>query len=154
MTRSNANDKIRHQNTEASVMENKKGKIAGLAHIGVYISDIERSIAYYTGMLDFECYHRVDIEENEGVTRIAFLRNGSCIIELVQKPGATEIPDGPVDHIAMDVDDIDAAMANLKAKGIEFETDEPVFLPTMFNGVKFAFFRGPDGEHLEINQLL
>jgi lactoylglutathione lyase len=154
MTFKKGSDRINYQNTEASIMENKKGKITGLAHIGVFITDIERSIAYYTEMLDFECYHRVDIEDGSGVTRIAFLRNGSCIIELVQKPDAVLKPDGPIDHIAMDVDDIDAAMANLKAKGIEFETDEPVFLPTMFNGVKYALFRGPDGEHLEINQLL
>lgn len=135
-------------------MENKKGKITGLGHIGVFISDIERSIAYYTDILDFECYHRVDLEDNGGITRVAFIRNGSCIIELVQKPDATQKEDGPVDHIALDVDDIDLAMANLKAKGVEFETEEPVFLPTMFNGVKYALFRGPDGEHLEINQLL
>jgi len=135
-------------------MENKKGKITGLGHIGVFISDIERSIAYYTDILDFECYHRVDLEENGGITRIAFIRNGSCIIELVQKPDAAQKADGPIDHIAMDVDDIDSVMADLKAKGVEFETEEPVFLPTMFNGVKYALFRGPDGEHLEINQLL
>ncbi len=135
-------------------MEDKKGKITGLAHIGVFVSDIERSIAYYSSMLDFKCYHRVDIEDKNGTVRIAFIRNGSCVIELVQTPDAMQKTDGPVDHIALDVDDIDAAMANLKAKGVQFETKEPIFLPTMFSGVKYAFFRGPDGEHLEINQLL
>jgi len=131
-----------------------KGRITGLAHIGVFISDKERSITYYSEMLDFECYHRVNIEEKNGTVRIAFIKNGSCVIELVQLPDAAQKPDGPIDHIAMDVDDIDAAMANLKAKGIKFETDEPLFLSTMFSGVKYAFFRGPDGEHLELNQIL
>lgn len=154
MTYERGSDRIKYKTTEAKNMDNSKGKINGLGHIGVFISDLERSIAYYTDMLGFECYHKVDIEDSGGVTKIAFIRNGSCTIELVQKPDASQKPDGPIDHIALDVDDVDAAMANLKAKGIVFETDEPVFLPTILNGVKYALFRGPDGEHLEINQLL
>ena len=72
----------------------------------------------------------------------------------MQKPDAVQKPDGSIDHITMLVDDIDAAMADLRAKGVTFETDEPVDLPMIFSGVRYAFFRGPDGEHLEINQLL
>jgi lactoylglutathione lyase len=134
--------------------QSTKGSITGLAHIGVYVSDMNRSMTYYEKILGFECYEKVDIEEPSGVLKLAFLRKGSCAIELVQKPEVTPKQDGPVDHIAMEVDDIDAAMANLKAKGVVFDTDESVFLPSLFKGVKIAFFRGPDGEHLEINQLL
>ncbi len=135
-------------------MPDTKVRVNGLAHIGVFVSDIERSIAYYEKILGFECYEKTDIENPSGVIRLAFIRNGSCIIELVQKPNAIQKSDGPVDHIAMVVDDIDAAMKSLKAKGVVFEKDEPVVLPTLFNGVKYAFFRGPDGEQLEINELL
>ncbi len=135
-------------------MPDTKGKVTGLAHIGVYVSDIERSVTFYEKILGFECYEKADIEDPSGVIRIAFVKNGSCVIELVQKPDATQKPDGPIDHIAMLVDDIDAAMADLRAKGVTFETDEPVDLPMVLNGVRYAFFCGPDGEHLEINQLL
>lgn len=136
------------------MMQSTKGRVIGLAHIGVYVTDISRSMTYYEKVLDFECYEKVDIEDPSGVIKLAFLRNGSCVIELVQKHNATQKQDGPVAHIAMEVDDIDAAMANLKAKGVIFETNEAVLLPSLFKGVKIAFFRGPDGEHLEINQLL
>lgn len=135
-------------------MPDTKGNVTGLAHIGVFVSDIERSITYYEQILNFECYERADIEDPSGLIRLAFIKNGSCIIELVQKPNAPQKSDGPVDHVAMIVDDIEAAMTNLKAKGVTFEKDEPVFLPMLFNGVKYAFFRGPDGEQLEINELL
>ncbi len=135
-------------------MQDTKGRVAGLVHIGVVVSDIERSITFYETILGFECYEKVDIEQTSGVIKLAFIRNGSCIIELIQKPNVTQKPDGPVEHIAMVVDDIDAAMTDLKAKGVTFEKDEPVLLPMLFNGVKYAFFRGPDGEQLEINELL
>lgn len=133
-------------------MQNKN--ITGLAHIGIYISDLDRSVTFYEDKLGFECYHKVDIKDDSGITRIAFVRNGSCVIEIVQHPEPRHGKDGVVEHISMAVEDIEAVMADLKAKGIVFETEAPIFLPTMFNGVKFAFFRGPDGEHLEINQLL
>lgn len=133
-------------------MQNKI--VTGLAHIGVYISDLDRCVAFYEDKLGFECYHKVDLKDDAGITKIAFVRNGSCVLEIVQLPEPMNGKDGVVEHISMAVDDIEAAMAELKAKGIVFETEAPIFLPTMFNGVKYAFFRGPDGEHLEINQSL
>jgi lactoylglutathione lyase len=130
------------------------GKITGLGHIGVFVEDIDRSIKFYTEVLGFELYEKAEVPEDGGVTICAFIRNGSCVVELVQKPGAQPRTDGPVDHIAMAVDDVDAVMAHLKKHGIVFETDGPVHLPMIFDGVRFACFRGPDGEHLEICQVL
>ena len=131
-----------------------KTDIKGLAHIGVFLDDIDKSVAFYTDILGFECYHRVDIEENGGITRIAFVKKGTCIIEIVQPGNAGGKADGRVNHIAMQVEDIDAQMAILKQKGIVFETESAVTLPAIFNGVKYAMFRGPDNERLEIMQLL
>lgn len=132
-------------------MGNKNSKINGLAHIGVFVSDIDRSIAYYTSILDFEYDHRFDIENNGEVTKIAFVKKGTCVIELVQQPEAKQKLDGSIDHIALDVDDIEAVMAGLIAKGVVFETDKPLILPKK---LKYAFFRGLNGERFEINQRL
>ena len=130
------------------------GKITGLGHIGVFVKDIDKSVDFYTNVLGFECYHRAEIPDKDGLTRIAFVKSGTCILELVQFPVVPEKKDGPVDHIAMAVDDIDAVQARLKEKGIAFETESPIHLPQVMNGCKYIFFRGPDGEHLELNQLL
>lgn len=132
-----------------------RGRITGLAHIGVFGRDIEKSVDFYTNVLGFECYHRNEIAENGGVTKVAFVRAGTCDLELVQLPAAAPKKDGPVDHIALAVDDIEAAIIRLKEKGIEFETAEPVDLPMIFEkGVRYINFRGPDGEHIELNQVL
>lgn len=130
------------------------GKITGLGHIGVFVKDIEKSIEFYTDVLCFDCYHRAEVPGDDGVTRVAFVKSGTCDIELVQFPATPEKNDGPVDHIALAVDDIEAVMARLTEKGIAFETESPIHLPMVFDGIRYIFFRGPDGEHLELNQAL
>jgi catechol 2,3-dioxygenase-like lactoylglutathione lyase family enzyme len=53
--------------------------IKGLAHIGIFVKDIDKSIDFYK-RLGFT----LDKEENIGV-RLAFLSAGTCLIELVDK---------------------------------------------------------------------
>ncbi len=63
--------------------------------------------------------------------------------------------DGHIDHIALDVLDIDKAYAEILAAGMEVLEDEaPRFLPFWTHGVKFFTVRGPDGEKVEFNQML
>lgn len=133
-----------------------KNNITGLAHIGLFISDIEKTKEFYQDILGFEVYHECQIEENGGVTKIAFIRNGDCVIEVVQPVGYTKRQDGFVDHIALNVKDIELVKEGLAKKGIEFESEEIVYAPMVFppKGTKWILFRGPDGEHLEINQIL
>ncbi|MGI5849690.1 MAG: VOC family protein [Christensenellales bacterium] len=130
-------------------------EITGLAHIGVFVRDISRSIDFYTRVLGFECYFEADVPDEGGIIKAAFLRCGTCEIELVQFPDSKERKDGVVDHISFAVSDLEAMMKCLERKGIAFETKEPAILPMLFDrGVRHIFFRGPDGEHLEISEKL
>lgn len=130
-------------------------KILGLAHIGVFVKDIVKSIGFYSDVLGFECYHETDIQQDHGITKIAFIRCGTCEIELVQLPMHTQRRGGMIDHIALRVDDLEGVMACLAKKGIQYDTEDPVELPMVFdNGVRYIFFSGPDGERLELSQVL
>ncbi|AWM32857.1 hypothetical protein DDQ68_08725 [Hymenobacter nivis] len=62
--------------------------------------------------------------------------------------------DGRIDHVAFDVDDIDATYALLKSEGITIIEDQPVFLNFWARGCKFFNLLGPDGERLEFCQIL
>ena len=73
-----------------------------LAHIGVYVHDLERSVRFYQDVLDFVQIFRY---ENQG-TPIAFLQNGTCVLELIEKPASAGRTDGRVDHIALAVTDL------------------------------------------------
>jgi len=118
-----------------------KGKILGLAHIGIFVKDIDKSIDFYK-RLGFT----LDNEEKPSI-RLAFMSAGSCLIELVEKSDIPTRSAGVVDHIAVTVDDIEAAIANARAQGIQI--DAAVNTMNILGGIKNVFFEGPDGERLE-----
>ena len=119
-----------------------KGKITGLAHIGIFVRDIDKSIDFYK-RLGFT----LDAEEQPSI-RLAFLSAGNCLIELVEKKDEPARNAGVVDHIAVVVDDIDAAIANANENGIQIDASQ-VGTMTILDGIKNVFFEGPDGERLE-----
>lgn len=131
-------------------------EITGLNHIGVFVKDLEKSKDFYTNVLCFECYSECNIESDDGITKIAFVRRGSCIIELVEFPEYTKrSTDSVIAHIALNVTDIGLVQACLEKKGVKFDTEKPIELPIVFdNGVKYILFKGPDGEVIELNQIL
>lgn len=128
--------------------------ITGLSHIGVFVRDMKTSLDFYTAM-GFECYSKADVQNKDGAVQLAFLRCGSCEIELIKVPVYEERKDGRVDHIALRVGNIDAVIRQLVDNGVTFDTEKPVEMPALFdNGIKNIFFRGPDGERLELVEVL
>lgn len=127
--------------------------VSAYAHVGLYIKDVERSKTYYSDVLGFTC---VSEFTNDFGDKLAFMKSGSMILELIQHKVWMDRRDGLFDHIAMQVDDIEAVSAALKSKGVEFEDE--IFFETRIshfkNGVKYQAFRGPDNEHLEIYQII
>jgi len=118
-----------------------KSNITGLAHIGIFTKDIGKSIDYYK-RLGFT----LDNEEQAGETKLAFLSAGTCLIELVGIGG--ERTAGVVDHIAVVVDDIEKAISDANANGIEIDASQIASMPIL-GGIRNVFFTGPDGERLE-----
>ena len=118
----------------------------GLQHIGVPTNDIENTIRFYTS-LGFSVAHRAD---NRGEL-VAFLRLGDLVIETYQNGRAVGAA-GAVDHIAVNVTDVDAARRIADAMGLE--VIEEGRLPFWDNGVKYFTILGPNREKLEFNQYL
>ena len=118
----------------------------GLQHIGVPTNDIDKTIAFYTA-LGFEVAHRAD----NGAEPVAFLRLGDLMIETYQNGRAAGTA-GAVDHIALNVTDVERAR-NI-ADGLGLEVIEEGRLPFWENGVKYFTILGPNGEKLEFNQYL
>ncbi|MCX6078601.1 MAG: VOC family protein [Chloroflexi bacterium] len=136
-----------------------QGNLQGLQHLGLPVTDLQRSQAFYA-QLGFVTALRTDLAEADGTVFVAMLEKAGLTIELYQLPGArrdevASRQDGHIDHIALDVLDIDGAFTELKAAGFEIlEPDAPVFLPFWSKGVRFFTVRGPDGEKVEFNQRL
>jgi lactoylglutathione lyase len=87
------------------------------------------------------------------------MKQGEIRIELYQLP-ARFLPaiinrkDGPLDHIAFDVPDIDLVFSDMKARGFNPIEEGPVFLPYWKHGCRYFYILGPEGERLEFNQIL
>lgn len=87
--------------------------------------------------------------QSDGISRIDLDLNGLAIFLL---PSGPEIPDGPsepyvgLDHFGLRVDDIEAAAADLKAKGAEFWLEPVQHRP----GLKISFINAPGDVRIEI----
>ena len=126
-------------------------KLTGLAHIGILVSDVEASKDFYLNTLRFD-FKAENVLPN-GV-RLIFCDAGSCQIELVCPPAATNRPEGVVSHIAIECENIEAWVEELRAKGVKFESDHVNVMGGLLGGAKNIFLNGPDGERIELWEYL
>ncbi len=99
-------------------------------HVGVAVEDLEGAIALYEGTFGMPLAHRETVEE-QGV-EAALLDVGDGHVELLQ-PLGPETPVGKfvakrgegLHHVAYAVADIEAALDELKERGIELIDSEP-----------------------------
>jgi len=132
--------------------------INSLQHIGIPVTDIDKSVAFYE-RLGFANVMKAPFTIGGETGSCIMMKRDGMVIELYQLP-AKELAaikdrkDGHIDHIAFDVPDADKAMATLRHHGFNVVEDSPVKLNFWKNGVKFFFITGPDGERLEFNQVL
>lgn len=129
-----------------------------LQHVGLPVTDLAVSQAFYKS-LGFKNVMSSTFEHNGGTGNVAMMKLGSIIIELYQmpQPELSEVrkrTNGRIDHIAFDVDDIDATYSQLKSAGFTIVEDKPVYLAFWEKGCKYFNILGPGGERLEFCQIL
>lgn len=105
-------------------------KCLNMDHIGVAVKSLEEAADFYENILGIK---RTGIEEvAEQQVKVMFLPCGDCEIELLESTSE----DGPVarfiekngegvQHVAVRVEDIDVALAELKEKGIRMIDEVP-----------------------------
>ena len=121
-------------------------KVKKLLHTRMRVSDMDQTIAFYTGVLGLEVAER---NTSPRGSHLAFLRvpNSDELIELCSFP-----PSGPVKvqedllHLAFQVENLDETIASLNKKGIRV-TDGPT---TTSSGSRFIFIDAPDGYEVEL----
>lgn len=115
--------------------------MAKLNHVGIYVSNLEKSIVFYDDIFEFKKVH----EFTSGEAKIAMLDIGVGALELVQRPGSPgKPPQGNWSHLAIHDPEFDKTMEKLDSKSIETR------LVTMANGNRLCFFADPDGHVIEI----
>ncbi|HPM74012.1 MAG TPA: methylmalonyl-CoA epimerase [Spirochaetales bacterium] len=125
-------------------------------HIGIAVSNLEETLKVYTDLLGMQLHGTETVEEQK--VKTAFLPVGDSEIELLESTA----PDGPIarfietrgqgiQHIAFKVDDIEAALAELKAKGVRLRDEKPRYGA---GGAKIAFLhpKATNGVLIELCQ--
>lgn len=121
--------------------------LKGLAHIGIYTPDIEKSIAFYK-TLGFSLDDRA-----EPHAKLAFMSLGTCLLELIQPAELDRLDgrgEGIIPHIAIECVQIEAFVEQLKAKGLAPADAAVHEVKNILGGIKNLFFHGPSGETLEL----
>jgi lactoylglutathione lyase len=132
--------------------------LRGLQHIGVPVTDLAASKVFY-GRLGFAEVMVRDLPFEQGTIHCVMFQRQGLIIEIYQLFGS-ELDEvgrrghGHVDHIALDVADIDAAWHTVREAGFTPLEPAPVFLPFWEKGCRYFNIQGPDGEKIEFNQRL
>ena len=120
----------------------------GVQHIGIPTNDIEKTKAFFA-TIGFEvAYATVN-----GTEKVAFLQLGNCIIETWQS-GTAVMAYGAIDHISLDVKNIDRLFEVVKSRGLKLLDDHVCSLPFWENGVRFFTVEGPDKEKIEFCEKL
>ena len=139
-------------------------------HINLVVADLERSLAFYVGLLGMRITFRKTLTGpwidtvvglSDVVAHCVFVQpdGGGCRIELLQyetPPGdAFVLASAPntagLRHFALDVTDLDAIYARLSAAGVPF-TSPPVSVPfRIVEGIqkRLCYALDPDGVIVE-----
>lgn len=104
--------------------------IEKIHHVGVAVRNLEEALRFYRDVLGLPVHKQATVEE-QGV-KAALLTIGQSEIELLEPLGPEtavgrflERRGEGLHHLCFQTDDIDAELADLKAKGVELVDQQP-----------------------------
>jgi glyoxylase I family protein len=128
-------------------------QLKSVHHIAVICSDYEKSKHFYTQVLGFTIIREIFRAERNSY-KLDLALNDLFVIELFSFPNPPERPSQPescgLRHLAFAVDNIQEAINELNAKGVECE---PIRVD-VYTQKRFTFFADPDGLPLELYEEL
>jgi len=122
-------------------------------HIELLTAHPERTVAFYTSVLGFKVRSRDRVTGTPlGPLDLVYLDLGGTTVEVMAYPEAKVEPAESKVRLgyrlmALEVEDMDRALAALKAKGIE-----PAWGPVRRPSYARAEICDPDGNHIELRQ--
>lgn len=122
--------------------------VTGIQHVGIPTNDMKATLAFYEALGFHLAYRTVN-----GSERVCFLQLGNLCIETYEN-GNAALKAGAVDHIAIDVMDIEASYRAVQAMGCDFLGEGISYLPFWERGIRYFVILGPNREKIEFCQIL
>lgn len=122
-------------------------------HVELVTRDAAAAISFYTEVLGFRLRARDRVAETPlGPLELAYLELGGTTVELMSYPEAQPAPAQGGEHLgyrmmALEVEDMQKALAHLRARGIE-----PSWGPKSRPSYARAEIRDPEGNGIELRQ--
>jgi len=115
-------------------------KVTGVQHVALVVTDVDRAVRFYTEVLGCA----VVAERPDFGLPGAWLQAGDQQVHLALSP---EAPADTLQHFALEVDDLDGAVEQIRAAGWKIDP-----LPLTPGAGHQAFLRDPSGNLIELNQ--
>ncbi|HWO02713.1 MAG TPA: VOC family protein [Blastocatellia bacterium] len=148
------------------------GSVVAVEAVGMTVSDIDRSVEFFTKVLSFEKVSDVEVagseyEHLQGLfglrMRVVRLKLGDEFLELTEylTPRGRPIPvdsrsnDRWFQHVAIITSDMDRAYGWLRKNKVQHASTGPQKLPETIKpaaGIRAFYFKDPDGHALEVLQ--
>lgn len=122
----------------------------GIQHIGIPTQNMQGTIEFYKKLGFDIAFETVNEEED---ARVVFLKLKNLVIEAYEAQDV-KMEYGAVDHVAIDVTDVEEVYKEVGLLGLNTLDDEIHFLPFWEKGVRFFTIEGPNRERIEFSQYL
>ena len=121
-------------------------------HVEIVTDKPEETVAFYTEVLGFRIKARDHIERSGSALDLVYLDLGGTTVELISWQGVPVAPAPALEHlgyrmIALEVDDMDKTVTELKGKGVDVVWG-PMVRPTYAR----AEICDPNGYRIELRQ--
>lgn len=142
--------------------------ITGIHHFALTVSDMDRSLAFYTGLFGLEVASDREVERDyvEQITavpgahqRLVHLSGYGQRLELLEYKAprgelrARPLQDAGSAHVCFITDDLDAEVTRLHAAGVTFRSLPVVTTSGPNRGGRGIYIEDPDGNAVEVVQL-
>lgn len=117
-------------------------------HVGLRVADLERSIAFYTG-IGYEVLGEVPATDLGTLTMLKLPGDEFVALELVHDVTTAGVEPGGLSHLVVQVEDMHATVAHLAAQGIHAEAPGS---PDGSADFWTAWVTDPDGYRIELVQ--
>jgi lactoylglutathione lyase len=119
-------------------------------YVGIRVTDVQKSIDFYTKLLGMKLVNRGKIEQTKGETVALQSEEGGFTLELnhyeKDSPFNTKYTVGEgLDHLAFKVEDLDKALAEARKAGYRI-----ILEMKAKDGGRWAYIEDPDGMWIEV----